>query len=199
MISEAVNVARRIIIVGAGTHGRAVAEAVSLLPDFELIGFLDDGALQSDTVFDLPVLGGVDFLPRLSRSVDGVVVAIGSNRVRERIHERVLQLKIEVQTIVHPRAFVSPSALLGPGCMVMAGAQVGTEARLGRGVLVNTNAVVDHHCVVEDFAHVGTAAAMAGCAFLGARAWMQAGSAIGYGVRVAADEVLDVGEARQAG
>ena len=77
----------------------------------------------------------------------------------------------------------------------MAGAIVGTEATLGQGVIVNCDAVVDHHAQVHEFCHLGVNACKAGASMLGALAWMQAGSAIGYGVQIAAGIVLKLGEA----
>ena len=79
---------------------------------------------------------------------------------------------------------------------VMAGAIVGTEALLGEGVIVNCGATVDHHCTVEDFGHLGVNACMAGGSTLGRGEWLQAGSALGYGVKVPPAAVLKPGEAR---
>ena len=79
----------------------------------------------------------------------------------------------------------------------MAGAIVGTEARLGLGSTVNGGAVVDHYATVEDFGHLGVNASMAGGTMLGHSASMQAGSALRYGVRVVASEVLQPGKARE--
>ena len=36
----------RLLVVGAGGHGRSVAEAVLMSGDFELFGFLDDGTFS---------------------------------------------------------------------------------------------------------------------------------------------------------
>jgi FlaA1/EpsC-like NDP-sugar epimerase len=48
----------RLLVVGAGGHGRSVAEAVLMSGDFDLVGFLDDGAFASGfNVWGLPVLG----------------------------------------------------------------------------------------------------------------------------------------------
>lgn len=58
------------------------------------------------------------------------------------------------------------------------------------GTIVNFGAVVNHNGTVEDSGHLGISARMAGGAVLGRGVWMQAGSAIGYGVKVAPCEVL---------
>ena len=85
---------------------------------------------------------------------------------------------------------------MGHGTAIMAGAIVGTEARLGGGAIVNCGAVVDHHATVEDFGHLGVNASMAGGMVLGRCAWLQAGSALGYGVKFAPGETVRPCEGR---
>ena len=187
----------KLLVVGAGGHGRSVAEAVLLSREYELAGFIDDGWEKLREVWGYPVFGGTGSLAAQRRHADLAIVAIGNNAVRERLQPQLRELGFELATVVHPRAIVSPRATLGRGCAVMAGAVVGTEARLGQGVIVNCGATVDHHCTVEDFGHLGVNACMAGGSVLGRGAWMQAGAALGYGVHVRADSVLVPGEARR--
>ena len=92
-------------------------------------------------------------------------------------------------------AIVSPRAQLDVGVVVMAGAVVCTEARLGHGVIINSGAVNNHHEQVHEFGHLGVNACMAEGIVLGSMAWMQTGSAIGYGVQTAAGAVLRPGDA----
>ena len=188
---------KRVIVIGAGGHGRSVAEAILLLGRDELVGFVDDGADANAKVWTYPILGRTDSLHTLRALADTVVVAIGNNAVREKLHARVRDAGFELLNVIHPAAFVSPTATLGAGCAVMAGAVVGTEAQLGEGVIVNCGATVDHHCRVDAFGHLGVNACMAGGSVLGHRAWMQAGAALGYGVKIAADTVLVPGESRR--
>lgn len=197
----------RLLVVGAGGHGRSVAEAAELSGQFEVVGFLDDSLPAGDTALGLPalglsVLGPVASMADHRAAADQAIVAIGNNAVREKLMQQLAATGFEWATVVHPRAIVSPSAVLGKGSAVMAGAIVSTEARLGVGSIVNCGAVVDHHATVEDFGHLGVNASMAGGSVLGRGAWMQAGAALGYGVKVAAGEVLlpgSGGESKQAG
>lgn len=186
---------QRVLVVGAGGHGQAVAEALALQGSTQLVGFVDDAAPLSSTVFGLPVLGNVGSLPLLAGVADAVCVAIGHNATRQRLAQQVLQAGFALATVVHPRAFVSPSAVVGAGSAIMAGALVGTCAHLGQGAIVNCGAVVDHHAVVEDFGHLGVGACMAGGSRVGQGAWLQAGCALGYGVAVPAGQMLPPGTA----
>lgn len=186
---------KRLLIVGAGGHGRSVAEAVLAAGKYELVGFVDDAASDLQHVWDLPVFGATVDLANYREYADAAIVAIGSNRLREELQQRLYAAGFELATVVHPKAIVSPRAVVGAGCAIMAGAIVGTEAHLGTGVIVNCGVVVDHHCRVEDFGHLGVNAGMAGGAVLGRGAWMQAGSVLGYDVKIEAGVVLAPGTA----
>lgn len=191
------NRAPALVIVGAGGHGRSVFEAAQLAGTHEVVAFLDDQLPLGSVVMGVTVWGPTSELPSLaSRGVTAVHVAIGNNRVRERLMAQAEAAGLRCATLVHPRACVSPSALLGEGSAVMALAVVGTEAILGRGVIVNVGAVVDHHAQVADHGHLGANAAMAGGTRLGARGWLQAGASLGYGVNLPDDTVVAPGEGR---
>ncbi len=186
----------RLLIVGAGGHGRSVAEAVLMANQFNLVGFADDGAhARGEVVWGLPVLGPAVAFENYSSHATHAVVAIGNNLLRQKLFAQLQAAGFALASVIHPKAIVSPRAQLGAGVSVMAGAIVGTEATLGQGAIVNCGAVVDHHAQVHEFGHLGVNASMAGGSVLGALAWMQAGSAIGYGVQIAAGTVLKPGEA----
>lgn len=186
---------KRLVIVGAGGHGRSVAEAVLDAGVFQLAGFLDDAAPVLGRVWDWPVLGSTAELASGRQHAEVAIVAIGNNGLREKLHQRLYAAGFELATVVHPRAIVSPRGCVGPGCAIMAGAIIGTGAQLGAGVIVNCGAVVDHDGRVDDFGHLGVHAAMAGGSVLGRGAWMQAGAVLGYGAMVGAGVVLAPGEA----
>lgn len=183
-----------LLVIGAGGHGRSVAEAASLSGVFEVVGFLDDHLPLGEVVLDTLVLGTVACMDTYRYLSDQVIVAIGNNVVREQLMLQLEHVGFEFATVVHPRAFVSPTSELGKGSVVMAGAIVGTQAYLGKGTIVNCGAVVDHQATVDDFGHLGVNASMAGAAVLGRGAWLQAGAVLGYGVKTPAGAVLPAGQ-----
>lgn len=185
----------KLLIIGAGGHGRSVAEAAELTGLFELVGFLDDAYKVGELAIGCPVVGSIDSLPDHRIKCDGLIVALGNNVVREKIALEAEAAGFRALTVIHPRAFVSPSAIVARGAAIMAGAVIGTEANIGRSVIVNCGAVVDHHACVDDFGHLGVSASMAGGSVLGRGSFMQAGSALGYGVVVPAKTILAPGRA----
>ena len=186
---------QKLLIVGAGGHGRSVAEAAQLSAHFEVVGFVDDGAVVGSNILGVPVLGTTENLDSYRDYAHHAIVAIGNNALRESLMRKLRLAGFEWANVIHPRSTVSPSASIGEGSAVMAGAVIGTEATIGVGAIVNCGAVVDHHAHVHDYGHLGVNACMAGGAVLGRSAWMQAGSSLGYGVVVEPCVVLMPGTA----
>lgn len=149
--------AQRVLILGAGGHAQVVADA--LLRGLEAgfptapIGYLDDNIdLQGRQFLGLPVLGSIGDLQSLPH--DAVIIAIGDNRVRQRLFKE-LQAKGEQFAIArHPSAVIAPGVIINPGCMVSAGVVINTGSVIGANTILNTVASIDHHNVVGDHVHI---------------------------------------------
>lgn len=186
----------RLVIWGAGGHGRVIADAVSRGGKFTLAGWIDD--LSPDRAGELfegaPVLGGIEHLPRLlAEGTSWLVVAVGQCLARTRLAEVAVRAGMRLATVVHPAATVARTAVLGPGTFVAAGAVVAPGARLGSNVIINHGATVDHDCEVAQGAHVCPGAHLAGNVRIGERAWIGIGASIIEGVSVGADTVVGAG------
>lgn len=189
---------KMLLILGAGGHGKSVAEAALMSGEWQKVAFLDDCWPELREALGWPVVGHVEDLARLPIQVDGAIAAVGNNAVRERWMDEILAARIPLASIIHPRAFVSPSAQIGEGCSIMALAMVGVDVEVGRGAIINAGATVDHDAAVGDFAHLGVGVQIAGGVRIGARSWLQAGCCAGYHVVVAEGSAHAPGTALQA-
>lgn len=185
----------RLLVVGAGGYGRTVAEAAELSGVFEIVGFLDDSWPTNGTVIGYPVLGQVSSAVNHRPVCDQAIVAIGNNNLRETLIQQLVAARIEIASVIHPKAFVSPRAQVAVGATIMAGAVVGTKASIGMGAIVNCGAVVDHQAKVMDYGHCGLNVCMAGGSVLGRSSWMKAGSSLGHGVVIPDGVTLQPGQA----
>ena len=153
----------QIIIVGAGGHGRSVAEIIifNSIDSQKIIGFIDDSWPTKQDVWGIPILGDTADVAKYLPHAKNAIVAIGNNKLRKNLQARLIEAGFNIITVIHPQAIVSPSAKIGMGCTIMAGAIIGTESQLGDGVIVNSGAVVDHHCEVRDYGHTTVILALA--------------------------------------
>ena len=186
---------RKVVVVGAGGHAKVVLEVLRAAGGFEVAGLVDPNPAQAE-VLGVRVLGGDDILPGLrSRGVAAAVVALGSNRARERVGDGLRAMGFALPAAVHPSALVSPSARIGDGAVVMARAVLGTLAAVGEFAIINTGAVVEHDNRIGRAAHVAPGVALAGSVTVGDRALVGVGSAVRPGIRIGADAVVGAGSA----
>ena len=143
---------RKLLILGAGGYGRTVADVASQLGCYEQIAFLDDGREAPD------ILGKCADYARFADGNTDVYPAFGNNTVRMRWMDTLLQERISVPVLVHPRAYVSPTATLGAGTTVLPMAVVNTGVTVNRGCIINIGVLVDHDCVMEDGVHLAPGA-----------------------------------------
>ena len=178
---------RKLIIVGAGGHGRVVADLARQLNRYDSISFLDDGE---------PI--GGDIVGRVSASGSYLAdsdffVAVGDNATREKLCADLQVHGARMATLVHPFSYVSQSVSLGEGTVIMAGAVVQTGAVVGNGVIINTDATVDHDCRLADFCHIAVGAHLAGTVTVGKRTIVGAGAAVINNIAIPADSTVGAG------
>ncbi|WP_114377745.1 acetyltransferase [Elioraea thermophila] len=182
---------RRIVILGAGGHGRGVAD-IFTLSGWRVDGFLADA--KDGLVAGLPVLGP---LARAFEAgfLDGraAIVALGDNGKRALISRALLDRGVALATAIQPSAVVAGDAVIGAATMVGAGAILGVGARVGRFCIVNTAASVDHDCVLEEGAFVAPGVRLCGGVRLGEGAFVGAGAVILPGVTVGAGTRIPAG------
>lgn len=181
--------ASTLVIVGAGGHGRVVADAALATKRWDRVVGTDRNPARCVGEL-LPGVALMPFEQALQLPAAEVHVAIGSAEARER-EARPLQARLA--TVIHPGASVSASATLAPGCFVAAQAVVAPGARAGLCVIVNHGAVLDHDVQVGDYSHVAPLAALGGEAVIGAGVLVGTGAVVLPQRRVAAHSVLGAG------
>jgi sugar O-acyltransferase (sialic acid O-acetyltransferase NeuD family) len=181
---------RKLVVYGAGGHGRVVADAAAAA-GFEVLGLLDDAVPPGREVLGWRVLGNLAWLAGQPDLL--VAHGIGENAARERVARVAAHDGISFATVVHPSAVVSPHARVGAGAVVMALAALNPGCTVGVGAIVNTGAIVEHDVVVGDFAHVASKAVLAGGARLGRLALLGSGANVLPGRTVGEGGVVGAG------
>lgn len=182
---------RSLAVLGAGGHGRSVADA-ALQAGWREVVFFDDRLNNGAQVGPWRVVGGREEFLRGTHKRTDRVVAIGENRLRLVALQELTELGAAAATVLHPRAIISPFAIVGPGSVILAGGIINAFAKLGRGCIVNTAATVDHDCEIEDGVHVGPGAHVAGevrireCSWVGIGACIRQRTVIGRDVTIGA-------------
>ena len=174
----------RLVIIGAGGHGRVAADIAKLCGYNEIL-FLDDA--------DIPGVSGKTAEYINYKDSADFFVAIGNGRIRERIQKELQGNGCSVASLIHPNAVLGSNITIGTGTVVMAGAVINAGAKIGEGVIINTSSSVDHDCVIGDFCHVSVGAHLAGTVHVGEQTMIGAGATVINNVDICAECMIGAG------
>ena len=187
--------ARSLVIIGAGMHGHAVAEAAELSGNWQEILFVDGRWPAVQEAAGRKVVSNLAGLSGLAANQAQAIAAVGNNALRASWVKAIEAAGLPLATVVHPAASVSPSATIEAGTAILAMSMVGASAYIGTGSILNAHSTADHDTHLDSYAHLGTGVHLAGGVKVGAGAWLQAGCCAGYGVVVPPGTVYPPGTA----
>lgn len=181
---------KNLIIIGAGGHGRVIADIAQKLGVYPSISFLDDG--DGKESMGLPIIGKTADVEKYIATAD-IFVAIGNSKIRAKFVEELLLKGATVPTLVHPNAVIGSQVEMGAGTAVMAGAVINPCAKLGKGVIVNTCSSIDHDCMIGDYCHIAIGSHVAGSVTLDNHTWIGAGATVSNNVKICENCMIGAG------
>lgn len=176
---------KKIVIIGAGGHGKVVAN-IAKLNDYKEILFLDDSGTK-----DANIVGTTEDIVNY-KDYD-FIVAIGNNQIRKKFTDNLFEQSFKVVNLIHPTAVIDETVMIGLGSVVMANAVINAYAKLGKGCIVNTSATVDHDDVIEDYVHICPGVHIAGTTTIGYEAWIGIGASVINNVSIAPKCMIGAG------
>lgn len=132
---------KKLLIIGAGGHGRVVKEVAESTGQYDRIDFLDDNSKDA--------IGTIDDLENLHDQYDSAFVGIGNNSFRMECIERLKNIGYEIPVLVHPTTYISKSANIGIGTAVEPKALVNANTQVGEGCIISVGSIIDHDVVSE--------------------------------------------------
>lgn len=178
-----------IVIYGAGGFGRETALLIQQInertPQWNLVGFFDDGLAPDTSVDDLPVLGGKEAAKKFKGAI---AVAVAEPGVRESIVSGLRTSKIDFPVLTHPNTLLGSKKFnrIDEGSIICAGVILTTQVQLGAFTIINLDTTVGHDVVTGAFTTV-----MPGCSISG-NVKIGKGSVLGTGSRIIQN--LEIGE-----
>ena len=185
---------RRLAILGASGHGKVVADTAECC-GWASINFFDDAWPERKVNGIWPVIGDTCALYRQLDRSDGVLVAIGDNRIR---HAKLRELDKRggrLVTLIHPSATVSRYVEVGSGTVIMAGVVVNAGTYIRQGVILNTGCSIDHDCELENAVHISPGARLAGGVSVGDESWIGIGANVRHLISIGQRVIVGAGSA----
>ncbi len=183
----------KLIIIGAGGHGKVVADIATKTQKYGEIQFLDDNVDVKECV-GFPIVGTSTEAKQYIGEAE-FFVAIGNAKHRKKIMEQLEKNSAVFATLIHPNASVGIEVSIGIGTVVMAGAVVNSDTVIGKGCIINTCASIDHDCCVDDYVHVSVGAHLCGTVKVGEETLIGAGATVKNNVNICGGCVISTGAA----
>ena len=183
----------KLLILGAGGHGKVVAETAMATGRWKSIAFLDDELPVGTRVLDFPVVGAFSDALALHETYGEALVAVGDSHIRLDLMAQLSTAGFLLPVLVHSSAVVSPSAFLAEGTVVFAQAVVQADTQIGRGCIINTASTVDHDCRLDDGVHVCPGSHLAGGVSVGQSCWLGIGSVIIQNIQIGDESMVAAG------
>ena len=136
----------KLLILGAGQHGRVVKEIATLSGQFEEIAFLDDKSSLA--------IGKLEDYLKYKDEYQSAHVAFGNSNLRREWLKKLKGAGFDLPVIAHPTAVISESAQVDSAVVIGACVVVNTESAVGFGTILGTGAKVDHNVSIGKYCHI---------------------------------------------
>lgn len=186
---------KSLLIFGAGGHGSEVLWLINNInqvePRYRVLGFCDDcETLKGGTFCEVPILGRPEDLDPQLAEKPYFFAAVGENRIRKRVVERMEALGWQPVTLIDPSAVVSDSSQIGAGTYVGVASNISPNAQIGRYAIVHNQSSVGHDISMQDFSQVAPGGRLLGHARLEMGAYVGSNAVVYPGKTLGASAVL---------
>lgn len=147
---------KKIVIYGAGGFGREIACLIKRLndvkPEWNLLGFIDDGIPAGTKNAYGEVLGGIDYLNQYQEPIS-VALAIGSPATLEELAKKITNPNVSYPNLIDPEVFFldKEKVQFGKGNVICAKTVVSCHVTFGDFNVVNIGAGIGHDAVLGDY------------------------------------------------
>jgi acetyltransferase EpsM len=169
----------KVIVLGHGGHSKVVSELIQANGRLQVIGYLDNKYTTLQVINNY-ICGPIEAAAQLMGEYEEVkfILAIGDNRARKSVVEKINLSTRDFLTVIHPTASISPTAKIGYGTVVMPHAVINADVRIGNHCIINSCSVVEHDSFLEDFVHLCPNSTVTGTVEIGE------GSCVGSGATI---------------
>jgi sugar O-acyltransferase (sialic acid O-acetyltransferase NeuD family) len=183
-----------VLIYGASGHGKVIIDIIEKEGKYKIAGLLDDNsAMHGKDFCRYSVIGGFDNLTKKISAGHKLILAVGDNKSRKKLCERVKPLGYELICAIHPSVQVGKDVLIDSGTAVMANVAINSGTRIGENVILNTGATVDHDCIIGDYVHISPGAHLGGNVEIGDLTHIGIGVSIIPNIKIGEEVVIGAG------
>lgn len=126
-------------------------------------------------------------------AVHQFVLAIGDNKIRQKIAGLLVSKNKELLNVVHPTAVISNYITFGKGNFVAANVVINSLAKIENNCILNTGCIIEHECTIENGVHIAPGAVLAGHVSVGENSFVGANSVVKQGIKIGNNVIVGAG------
>ena len=177
--------AESILILGAGGHGREIADILRISAPNMSLGFIDDNpALVDSRINDVPVIGNFEKLLKMDPSKYMLISGIGNAKVASKFVGEAKSKGFSFSQAIHPSASISPFAKIGTGVAIFENCSVHANAEIGDHCSLNVGSSVSHDSYLGSFSSLNPGARVAGNVSIGQSCYIGMEASIIQGLKI---------------
>jgi sugar O-acyltransferase (sialic acid O-acetyltransferase NeuD family) len=165
--------------------------------EYSPVGFVDSFKEKGTKINGYEVLGTEFDLPELvdKFKVFGGVIAIGDNRARRLMAERISNFipGFHFVSLVHPTACIGKDVCLGNGVVLLPGVIVNANSSIGDHCILNTRSSLGHEGIMQPFSSLAPGVSTGGNLFLGKGSAISIGSTVIEGINIGSESLVGAG------
>jgi sugar O-acyltransferase (sialic acid O-acetyltransferase NeuD family) len=183
----------KIFLFGYSGHAYVVCD-ILLAGGYHLAGYFTEHPVEKNP-YDL-VYCGFEKDPQALAILDihSYFVAVGSNSIRKKISEIILELSgklpcnaLSKSSVLSSKIQMGNGVMTGPACVINSGSFI------GNGVICNSGSIIEHECIIGNYVHVAPGAILCGNVTVGDNTFIGAGSVIREGIKIGENVTIGAG------
>ncbi len=186
---------KKLVILGAGGHGRELLEWVydinNIEPTWDFLGFLDDNPCTLEGVnCKYQILGSLDSWTEY----EDIYFALGiaSPVTKEKICNKLKEKGAKFASIIHPSVRIAENASYGEGFVAYPDAFVCSNAKIGDFVTL-LSSKISHDCVIGDYCTILSYTGINGNTVFGKRVFVGNHATLVQGLNIGNDVSIGLG------
>lgn len=188
---------KKIAIIGAGGFGREVKMLIDQInavePQYEFIGYYDDGKEKGTPINGFPVLGTVADLNTVPTAL-AVALALGNPTYKKNVVQLLTNPNISFETLIHPTVLIgNDEVAIGKGVVICAGNIITCNIVIKDYVTLNLACTLGHDTVLEDYVSLMPGVHVSGEVLLEQAVYVGTGAKIINQVAVGKNTIIGAG------
>lgn len=168
---------KKVIIIGAGGHGKVAKNILTYKKEYRVIGFLDDNKKGKSVFGKLS-----DFEKYLKGNL--FFIAIGNNKIRAKVYNLISSKNGKFVNAIHPNSYVENSVVIGENVMIGAFSYINIDSKVSDNTIINNGCIVEHHNTIGKHCHLAPGVVTAGDVTIEDFVWVGLGTTIKEGLRI---------------